>query len=241
MIDCPAERVEAPQTAFEKAFYPQSSASSESLHWLEQEAARWKIDIHHAACGHGGERWVEGFPVDGYDPQTVYQYHGCYWHGCPRCYPDREKIIDRNNVTHEDKYKATVKRTREFQDAGYSVIEAWACQVGEMNSEPPRPQTRSYPHAILYDFKAYSDKNKRKEPTGMLTFENVHVPISVSDGDTLDREPTHICEKDPVELVRKFMEELERRGKKIRTKVRATYMPDDVEMLPKPQSIKIEE
>ena len=142
MIDCPAERVEAPQTAFEKAFYPQHSASSESLHWLEQEAARWKIDIHHAACGHGGERWVEGFPVDGYDPQTktVYQYHGCYWHGCPRCYPDREKISDRNNVTHEDKYKATVKRTRELQNAGYRVIEAWACQVGEMNSEPPHPK-----------------------------------------------------------------------------------------------------
>ena len=68
VIDCLAERVETPQTAFEKAFYPQRSASSESLHWLEQEAARWKIHIHHAACGHGGERFAERFPVDGYDP-----------------------------------------------------------------------------------------------------------------------------------------------------------------------------
>ena len=37
------------------------------------------------------------------------------------------------------------------------------------------------------------------------------------------------------------MEELERRGKNIRTKVRATFMPDDVRMLPKAQRIKIEE
>ena len=29
----------------------------------------------------------------------------------------------------------------------------------------------------------------------MLTIENAHAPILVSVGDTLDREPTHICEK----------------------------------------------
>ena len=75
----------------------------------------------------------------------------------------------------------------------------------------------------------------------MLTIENTHVPISVSIGDTLEREPTHICEKNPVELVRKFMEELERRGKNIRAKVRAAFIPDDMEMLPKAQRLKIEE
>ena len=63
--------------------------------------------------------------------------------------------------------------------------------------ELPQPQTQSFPHAILYDFEAYGDKNQRKEPTGMLTIENAHVPISVSVGDTLDREPTHISEKKP--------------------------------------------
>ena len=55
-IECPVERVEAPQTAFEKAFFPKHTASPESLCWFEQEAARRKIHIHHAACGHGGER-----------------------------------------------------------------------------------------------------------------------------------------------------------------------------------------
>lgn len=43
----------------------------------------------------------------------------------------------------------------------------------------------------------------------MLTFEKIHVPILVSNGNPLEREPTCICEKDPVELVRKSMEELE--------------------------------
>ena len=37
--------------------------------------------------------------------KPVYQYHGCYWHGCPKCYPDRKKIIDRNDVTREEKHQ----------------------------------------------------------------------------------------------------------------------------------------
>ena len=75
----------------------------------------------------------------------------------------------------------------------------------------------------------------------MLTFENTHVPISVSIGDTLEREPTHICERDPAELVHKFMEELERRRKNIRTKVRSAFIPVDMLMLTKMQRSKIEE
>ena len=70
VIDCPAEKVELPQTAFEKVFYPKHSSSPESLRWLEKESALRKIHIHHAACGHGGERWVERAPVDGYNHET---------------------------------------------------------------------------------------------------------------------------------------------------------------------------
>ena len=87
-LDCPGERVESPQTAFEKAFYPKPCASKTSLLWLEREAKRRKIHIHHAVCGHGGERWIEGAPVDGYhhhhETKTIFPHHGCHWHGCPK-------------------------------------------------------------------------------------------------------------------------------------------------------------
>ena len=157
VIDCPGERVESPQTAFEKAFYPKHFASQESLRWLEREAKRRKIHIHHAMCGHGGERWVESAPVDGYNhaTKTIFQYHGCHWHGCRKCFPhDRDKIVDRNNQTREDRYEASKKRTRYLKKAGYQVIETWGCEVGKIGAEPPRAETKSYPHAILYDFEA---------------------------------------------------------------------------------------
>ena len=243
VIECPGKKVEAPETAYEKAFYPKAQTSKESLRWLEQEAKRRRIRIHHAMSGHGGERWLERAPVDGYNPETrtVFQFHGCYWHGCPKCHQDRDTIIHRGDKTREDLFEATKWRTDCLRKAGYRVVEAWACEVGQSFDDLPRVQTKSYPHAILYDFEAYGDNNQRKEPKATFTIENKHVPISVSIGDTLETEPTHICDKDPAELVRKFMEELERRGKNIRTRVRAEFRPADIELLPKAQRNKIEE
>ena len=166
VIDCPGEKVEAPQTAYEKAFYPKHQASKESIRWLEYVAKHWKIRIHHAMSGHGGERWIEKRPVDGHnhEKKIVFQYHGCYWHGCPKCYHDRDKIIDRGDKTREELYLTTKRRTAYLRKAGYRVIECWACEVGEKYVEQlPKTQTKSYPHTILYDFEAYGDNNKRKE------------------------------------------------------------------------------
>ena len=83
---------------------------------------------------------------------------------------------------------------------------------------------------IFYDFESFHDSTKRKEATDYLTYENAHVPISVSIGDTLEREPTHICDPDPKELIRRFMEELKRRGRNIRDLVRQGFMPKDMHL-----------
>ena len=244
VIDCPGEKVEAPQSAYQKAFYPKHDASKESIRWLEYCAKHWKMTIHHAMSGHGGERWIGKRPVDGYNHKRklVLQYHGCFWHGCPKCYPDRDTIIERVGRTREELFQATMRRSAYLRKEGYKVVECWACEVGNKYVEQlPEAKTKSYPHAILYDFEAYGDKNQRKELTDRLTIENVHVPVSVSIGDTHEREPTHICEKDLAELIRKFAKELERRGKNIRKQVRDEFIPADVTLLPKDQRKKIEE
>jgi len=138
-------------------------------------------------------------------------------------------------------YQATVNRTAFLRKRGDKVIEAWSCEVGPLKGELPRKQTKTYQHAILYDFEAYGDKNYQKEPTGALTIENTHVLISVSVRDTLEREPTHIWERNPVELVRKFLKELERREKNIQDQVRAEFVPEDIHLLTKDQQQKINE
>ncbi len=165
-IDCPAQKVEAPQTAFERAFYPKNSASHDSLKWLEKQAKLHKIHIHHAMCGHGGERWINGATVDGYHPGTkpVYQYHGFLLHGCPRCYPhDRNSVVFRKGRTLEDVCKMTLCGKKDLRNASYRVNEVWSCtKEVKRDRKPLETLTRTYPHAILYDFESYGDKNQRK-------------------------------------------------------------------------------
>ena len=49
-----------------------------------------------------------------------------------------------------------------------------------------QPQTVVYPYAIVYDFEAYLDKTKRYKPTTAVKYENTHVAISVSVGETMN-------------------------------------------------------
>ena len=73
--------------------------------WIEAQAMEIGKHINHKMCGHGGECIVKvwvlndkgkkelvSFLVDGYEPETntVYQFHGCHWHG-HTCLKNRTK------------------------------------------------------------------------------------------------------------------------------------------------------
>ena len=82
--ECPGNRILAPESAFEKAFYPEGSFGIKATCWLEYVSRQSGTHIHHHRCGHGGERLVGGATVVGHhpEPKTVFQFHGCHWHGC---------------------------------------------------------------------------------------------------------------------------------------------------------------
>ena len=70
-----------------------------AVSWMEHEAWQRGVHIHHSMCGHGGERMIAGYPVDGFclEAKTVFQFHSCHWHGCPEClvwFQDLEEIGD---------------------------------------------------------------------------------------------------------------------------------------------------
>jgi len=144
-IHCPGEVVERPQSAYEKTFYPKSSASKASIQWLEYEAKQRGLHIHHAYCGHGGERAIAGALVDGYEPttKTVFQYH---WHGCPAHYKQTDA---------RDRLKKTRQKEQKIQATGYTLVVVSECNKPQREKTIPEPQTVVYPHAIVYDFEAY--------------------------------------------------------------------------------------
>ena len=171
-INCPNKQIKPPPSAYERAFYPKQTCSFVAIKWLEWEAKKRGIHIHHARCGHGGEREILGARVDGYHPEskTVFQFHGCLWHGCEKCYPeDRQGLVlqktrqgkviprldtEKRPMNRKTAYELTLRRTQFLRKEGYRVVEKWEHEKPTPweNTHCPKVETETYPHAIVYDF-----------------------------------------------------------------------------------------
>ena len=67
--------------------------------WLDYIAYKNNIQIHHALNGGKIQIIINNqiYKVGGYcdKNKTVYEFYGCFWHGCPNCY--RSNIISNKN------------------------------------------------------------------------------------------------------------------------------------------------
>ena len=226
-IKCPEQKVKKPMTKYEEAFSNNAQTSPHCHEWLEKEEKRLGFHIHHALCGHGGERCLLGSPVDGFEPssRTLFEFHGCFFHGCPRCVKTKRDVPTKIGKTPNQLYRATLAKTAALRRAGYTVVEKWGCEYRYEGTPLPAKKNQQYPYFIFYDFEALHDKSQAGQPTPRLEYESVYVPISVSIGDTKERAPTFITDGDPKRLVARFMEEIARRAQAIRDAVLADYMP----------------
>ncbi|GFR31396.1 uncharacterized protein TNCT_195051 [Trichonephila clavata] len=64
-----------------------TNVSRDSIRWLDFVARTEGHRIRHALNG-TGEPKIAGYSVDGFCKETnsVYQYQGCFHHGCEACY-----------------------------------------------------------------------------------------------------------------------------------------------------------
>ena len=83
----------------------------------------------------GGEQSVRTLTniyfVDRYDPvtRTIYEFHGCLYHGCPLCYPNRQaKNYATPDRSVEELYQATLSKRMALLREGYTIVEMWECQ-----------------------------------------------------------------------------------------------------------------
>lgn len=76
----------------------------------------------------GRQVWLEDvkYKVDGYDSNTntVYLYHGRFWHGCPKTF-DPEMIHPIVKIPMRDLYEKTIMYENKIKDAGYNLIVEW--------------------------------------------------------------------------------------------------------------------
>lgn len=121
---------------------PHSQASIEWLHYVDSRSPN-----HIAHARNGGERVItvgnRQIHVDGFDSatKTVYEFNGCFYHGCPECFPQRDKKRSKlDDKTMRDVYESTRERIELIRKAGYRVTEMWECAWNRMKTEDPSIQ-----------------------------------------------------------------------------------------------------
>jgi G:T-mismatch repair DNA endonuclease (very short patch repair protein) len=99
------------------------------------------------------------YKVDGFceETKTVYEFHGCYYHACPKCYGlqihtkdlyknipmlDGKKNIKRHFIggraeTWQIRYENTKSREQEIRDMGYKLEVIWECDFKEQMKTNP--------------------------------------------------------------------------------------------------------
>ena len=95
-------------------YRPEQKQSIKALHWLKYISKRYDVNIQHAF--NGGEKH-RTFKVDGYRETTssekiAYEFHGCFWHGCPKCF-SRSTVNPVNDTTMGDLH---------YEDFGQNAI-----------------------------------------------------------------------------------------------------------------------
>ena len=78
--------------------------------------------------------------VDGYcpDTHTVYEFQGCFTHGCPTCYPNRHEKHPRHyDRTMQDVYETTQDKVQQLTEQGYKVIQMWGCEWKHLKETQP--------------------------------------------------------------------------------------------------------
>ena len=208
--------------------------------WIEHMSTKTGKHIHHKMCGHGGERQVmvvienekgEGeeyfYPIDGYEPETntVYQYHGCKWHG--------HSCLESRTNRQTKRYVPTMALDEHIVRNGYNLMKVWECEKSELSNTFFEWKFTPYPHFIVFDCEARVIPENVK-PTEDLTYVHKQVAISVAIHDTLGDEPVYLEDDNPKELTRRLMEVLYQKQRAIAESVELMYpRPSDFSMLAK--------
>ena len=134
----------------ENGFRPQQAQpyGQMAIQWLTRESERTGLSIRHQA--NGREKRIGKLPVDGWcaETRTAYQFHGCFWHGCPKCHTDPEETNPKNNKTMAELLADTKKHTT-YLRRHVKVVEMWECDWKRERDPPPRQKWKMTQQQII--------------------------------------------------------------------------------------------
>lgn len=110
--------------------------SSVSLEWLTYLESS-NPDIKHIGNSALGEATIGTMRVDGYDEtnKTAYEFYGCYYHACTKCFPNKFDIHPQFKKTFEHVYSETISRRNRIETSGIKLITMWECEWKKLKDE----------------------------------------------------------------------------------------------------------
>jgi len=119
-------------------FNPEQNSSTKALQWLQFISSSENKHIQHSK--NGGEFHVGKYRVDGYHEgsKTIYEFNGCYWHGCPRCFSTCE-FNNQKYKTYGMIYRDHCERIKKIQRSlpDHKIIQMWEWEFSRFQEINP--------------------------------------------------------------------------------------------------------
>ena len=118
----------------EETNFKKESSTKMATEWLEWKAEEMGVRIRHQMNDTEKRIGERRLPVDGFHgpSQTVFQFHGCWWHG-HNCYLTKEKEInEKRKKPMAELREETTANSKYIRDQGYNLVEMWECQWRRM-------------------------------------------------------------------------------------------------------------
>lgn len=79
------------------------------------------------------EKKIGNYYADGYDPitNTVYEFFGCMFHGCARCFPNRQELSPIRHTTYHDLLQETTVKLDYYGRRQFNISFVWEHELIE--------------------------------------------------------------------------------------------------------------
>jgi hypothetical protein len=110
-----------------------SNYSKQSMLYFNFISKFYNVNIQHAENGYE-YKIINVGKADGYckETNTIYEYHGDFWHGNPKKY-EQNCINKRNGKTFGELYQKTLEREQQIRDMGFNLITIWESDWVKLN------------------------------------------------------------------------------------------------------------
>ncbi len=145
-LDTPTKFVSSPIALLPPHGYARRDYfSKQCIQWLHIYQKENNVHVQSAMSNEGEKRveyFVHGkrhfYALDGYyvDPESkiphALEFNGCYFHGCPRCYPNLRDQTMVGNKTIGRRFQDTLAKQAMLQRMGFHVESIWSCDFAQV-------------------------------------------------------------------------------------------------------------